>query len=206
MHWSNAYLSKAKVNQVLSTKPGEEGFSLIELVVVVAVLAVLSAIAIPNFLGISDDAAARTAQQAVLNAVKECQASKARRKTELTDVFAAPNMADFVVFASNKGADGTDADHKATIEAAITLRGSQTQEMIIDDGEKGTEDVVSTSCFDASGGLRDIFAIPNVAGKFPAFKSNPEGRTKCLSGDGSNYSRQFDVGCEGPTNDVGNWR
>ena len=41
-----AYLATPKIQRVLKTRPGEEGFSLIELVVVVAVLAILSAIAI----------------------------------------------------------------------------------------------------------------------------------------------------------------
>ena len=40
------FLKNKRVQKTLSTKPGEEGFSLIELVVVIAVLAILSAVAI----------------------------------------------------------------------------------------------------------------------------------------------------------------
>ena len=43
------YLKSKRVQKALSTKPGEEGFSLVELVVVIAVLAILSAVAIPAF-------------------------------------------------------------------------------------------------------------------------------------------------------------
>tara|TARA_Y100001968_G_scaffold253139_1_gene238723 strand:- start:2420 stop:2935 length:516 start_codon:yes stop_codon:yes gene_type:complete len=67
-----AYLSKSKVKKVLATKPGEEGFSLIELVVVVAVLAILSAIAIPSFTDMSDKARATAAANTVAQVVKEC--------------------------------------------------------------------------------------------------------------------------------------
>ena len=54
MTFLQAYLKNPKTKKVLSKKPGDEGFSLIELVVVVAVLAVLSAIAIPSFMSIAD--------------------------------------------------------------------------------------------------------------------------------------------------------
>ena len=52
------YLKSKKVQKTLSTKPGEEGFSLIELVVVIAVLAILSAVAIPAFNGVQANARA----------------------------------------------------------------------------------------------------------------------------------------------------
>ena len=70
----NAYLSKKKVQKTLSLKPGQEGFSLIELVVVVAVLAVLSAIAIPQFTNISDKARTTAAMNTVATVAKECAA------------------------------------------------------------------------------------------------------------------------------------
>ena len=53
-----AYLQNPRTRRVLNRKPGEKGFSLIELVVVIAVLAVLIVIALPNFQGVTDDAAA----------------------------------------------------------------------------------------------------------------------------------------------------
>lgn len=66
------YLKSKKVQKTLSTKPGEEGFSLIELVVVIAVLAILSAVAIPAFNGVQANARASAAKNGLVNVVKEC--------------------------------------------------------------------------------------------------------------------------------------
>ena len=72
-----AYISNKKVQKVLSTKPGQKGFSLIEFVVVVAVLAVLSAIAIPSFNNISAKARATAAANTLATIAKECAAKVA---------------------------------------------------------------------------------------------------------------------------------
>ena len=69
-----AYLNSPKARRALSKKPGQEGFSLIELVVVVAVLAVLSAIAIPSFTNISGKARATAAANTLATMAKECAA------------------------------------------------------------------------------------------------------------------------------------
>jgi prepilin-type N-terminal cleavage/methylation domain-containing protein len=73
-----AYLNNPRTRRAFSTKPGQAGFSLIELVVVIAVLAVLVAVALPNFLGVNDDGAVRSAQNAVTNALKECAINRTR--------------------------------------------------------------------------------------------------------------------------------
>jgi len=75
-----AYLNSRKVQKVLSTKPEEEGFSLIELVVVIAVLAILAAVAIPAFNGIQNDARASAAKSGMANGIKECLVLQARGK------------------------------------------------------------------------------------------------------------------------------
>ena len=66
------YLKSKNVQKTLSTKPGEEGFSLIELVVVIAVLAILSAVAIPAFNGVQANARASAAKNGMVNIIKEC--------------------------------------------------------------------------------------------------------------------------------------
>ena len=66
------YLKSKKVQETLRKKPGEEGFSLVELVVVIAVLAILSAVAIPAFNGVQANARASAVKNGLVNGVKEC--------------------------------------------------------------------------------------------------------------------------------------
>ena len=76
-----AYLRNPKTQRALSKKPGQEGFSLIELVIVVAVLAVLAVIAIPAFENIASEGRTSAAKTSLANAMKECAVSKARTGT-----------------------------------------------------------------------------------------------------------------------------
>ena len=66
------YLNSKKVREVLSKRPGDEGFSLIELVVVIAVLAILGAVAIPSFTRVMEWAETMIAMYNLNNAYKEC--------------------------------------------------------------------------------------------------------------------------------------
>lgn len=55
-----------------------KGFSLIELVVVIAVLAILIAIALPNFLGVQRDARVSSVKNNLANLIKECGIKESR--------------------------------------------------------------------------------------------------------------------------------
>lgn len=71
-----AYLQNSKTRKVLSKKPGEAGFSLIELVIVVAILAILAAIGIPAFNNAQVRAREASAKTGLATAYKECEVSK----------------------------------------------------------------------------------------------------------------------------------
>ena len=99
-----AYLQNSKTRKVLSKKPGEAGFSLIELVVVVAVLAVLVAVALPNFTLITHKAKVNQGKNALVTAIKECKVTEADSGTAKNTAFTVEGFS--VVAANNTCAAG----------------------------------------------------------------------------------------------------
>ena len=72
MKFLEVYLKSNRVKKTLNTRPGQEGFSLVELVVVIAVLAILSAVAIPAFQGVQARAKTSALKNGLVNGIKEC--------------------------------------------------------------------------------------------------------------------------------------
>ena len=181
-----AYLLKASTQRTLSRKPGEKGFSLIELVVVIAVLAVLTAIALPNFLGVSEDASARTAQQAILNAFKECKVLWARNKRGSSSEFEIPAVTDWAVMAQPKNTAFAPPVYRAQPAA-------------------GTATLVK--CFDSNEAGQDLYAVPS-SNKFPTYKIAENGQKSCKTGVAASGAETYNVGCDSVDNnkEVTGWK
>ena len=80
-----AYVGSPRFRKAMRSKPGQKGFSLIELIIAVAVIAILSAAVLPQFTSQSTKAANATAQDILSNAVKECSAKMAEFNSKATD-------------------------------------------------------------------------------------------------------------------------
>ena len=170
-----AYLRKPSTQRVLKSKPGDQGFSLIELVVVIAVLAVLTAIALPNFLGVSEDASARTAQQGVLNAFKECKVLWARNKRDDERYFVPPAITDWAI-------------RSREANAAFNTGIPNTQP---------AAETAAVRCFDDNEASRDLYAYPlSAPGKFPSYKITADGTKQCITGNKTTYPETYNIGCD----------
>jgi len=185
------FLNNPKVRKVLNTKPLEQGFSLIELVVVVAILAILAAVALPNFLNVSKDAQIAAAKNTLATAVKECTTSKLR---------AGPNAGTYAGIQALKGdLNGYTLRKIGTTTSAITASQSV---QVANIGVAGISFVDADSCF-------AIVAEPTVPGDLPrfgiAFDSDSGATTKNCNSTASTVYKEGCTYSASATSGTGTW-
>jgi type II secretory pathway pseudopilin PulG len=171
---------------------------------VIAVLAVLTAIALPNFLGVSDDATARAAQQATITAFKECNIAKARGTLTAKAKFDNPAITGFIVYA-----DDTTTSDKTGLQTAIKVMPANQAKV---DSNAETDKTPSTSCFTgdgkADGALRDFYASPINADEFPTYKVSKAGKKFCITGKTAEGETTYNIGCGSTTDQdfISSWK
>jgi prepilin-type N-terminal cleavage/methylation domain-containing protein len=129
-----AYLKNPKTRKVLARRPGDEGFSLIELVVVVAVLAILAAIAIPAFTSIQDNANQAAAKNTIAQIAKECAVKVAAG--DAGAVFNVPKLSSYTITPASGDCTPSDDTVEATVKAN---QSSQLPEVITYNVETGAK-------------------------------------------------------------------
>ena len=133
-----AYLRNSRTQRILNRKPGDKGFSLIELVVVVALLAILSAIAIPQFTALSDDARLNSAKSILANMYKECEFNDARTGSgfHTIGVNETPSGVTWGLDAIEAATNGTGCDGPATATMAVNAATDCVITLDFSDGSK----------------------------------------------------------------------
>jgi len=168
MRSSLLFLTSPAIKKILNNKYRTvKGFSLIELVVVIAVLAVLIAIALPNFLGVQRDAKISSAKNTLTNIIKECAVKSSRGGLE------------------RMGANPADANGTQIATAFTDLNGYTIRAWVATGQLDGGPLTSGSSCMEAS-------AQPDNPGELASYAIQYNGSTgqltkRCIAANANTY-------------------
>lgn len=98
----------------------QQGFSAIELAVVIAVIGLIAAIAVPGFLGMRERYKLRSSATDVLSAMKRAQSEAVKRDTSVTVLFTAGACIVFVDNGAGAGGVPSDSNRNGTEATLFT--------------------------------------------------------------------------------------
>jgi prepilin-type N-terminal cleavage/methylation domain-containing protein len=127
----NIFFSRLLTNSELPKRKSQDGYTLIEVLVVVVMVGILSAIAAPGWLSFTNNQRARTSQSRIYSAVKDAQSTAKTKKIGYQVSFRTNNgVGQYVAHpTSSKPADidtaGWDALQWQNVESGVTIDASQ---------------------------------------------------------------------------------
>jgi len=130
----------------------QEGFSLLELVIVVAVLAILAAIALPAFTDISKDAKIAAAKHSLVQIIRECIAYGVSNSVN-------PTVADIVSARSTNNPNGDRLGLNFTADGFTYDTDIDSQVMLVPSHSCYQVAAKSTTCYDGNKGCYPHFMI-----------------------------------------------
>lgn len=106
--------NKGFMQRLLSPWPDQNGFSLIELIVVLAILAIMGTFGTPKLLAMKVKSGLRADTRDVYSTFKQAQTEAIKRSESVCILFDTPNAGNYTVFLDNGGATGTGTANNAT--------------------------------------------------------------------------------------------